>query len=184
MKNIKKDFIIKEVRSLALYMVLFTALLAYIIFYIRISPLAFLIVPAIILIFMIRLLGQASSAFNNISGQHSESWAQQVEREYNAAHPIYKVAYGEVHLLKTCVICRNKRKLIFIPPEQIIKIEERVRLVGVKRIPLLRFSMDNGKDLELDFSVKRPEDGEEVILWFIKKLGEDKVERSNTAVLR
>lgn len=165
-------------------MVLFTALLAYIIFYIRISPLAFLLVPAIILIFVIRLLGQTSSAFNNINKQYSESWAQQVEREYSEAHPVYKVAYGEIHLMKTCVICRNKRKLMFIPLEQIIKIEERVRLVGVKRVPLLKLTMDAGKNLEIDFSARHCIDGENVVLWFIEQIGEEKVERSNRAVLR
>lgn len=184
MKNIKKDFIIKEVRSLAIYMALFAVALAYIIFYVRISPLLFLIIPVIMIAFVMRMCGQVTSAFQSSCGQYSDNWKEQVEREYSAAHPIYKVAYGEVHLMETCVVCRNKRRLIFIPPEQIMKIEERVRLVGVKRVPLLKFTMDSGKTLELDFSVGHCEDGENVVLWFAKRIGEEKVERSEKVVLR
>ena len=184
MKNIKRDFIIKEVRALAIYMVLLAAALTYIIFYTRLSPLLFLIIPLIMIAFVLRMSGQVTSAISRSCGQYPESWKNQVEKEYSMEHPTYKVAYGEVHLLKTCVVCRNKRRLIFIPVKQIIKIEERVRLVGVRRVPLLKFTMDGGKSSELDFSAAHYKDGEAVVLWFIEQIGAEKVDRSKKVVLR
>ena len=184
MKKIEKDFIVKEVCALAIYMVLFAIALSYLVFYARISPLLFLIIPLIIVVFIVRLRGQYKNAFESCCGLQSESFKEQIGKEYAAQHPILKAAYGEVHLLEECVVCRNKRKLLFIPVRQIIKIEERVRLVGVKRVPLLKFTMDGGKTLELDFSASHSKDGEAVILWFIERIGEEKVERSNKAVLR
>lgn len=184
MKSIKKDFIIKEVCALAICMVLFAAALAYLIFYIHISPLMFLIIPLIIIAFVLRMSGQVTSAFRRSCGQYPESWQNQVEKEYNTAHPTYKVAYGEVHLMKTCVVCRNKRRLIFIPVEQIVKIEERMRRVSGIRVPLLKFTMDGGKTLELDFSAIHNKAGEDVVLWFIEQIGAEKVERSKKTVLR
>ena len=184
MKKIEKDFIIKEVRALAIYMVLFAIVLSYLVFYAHISPLLFLVIPLIIIAFTIRLHGQYKNAFDIYCGMQSESWKEQIGKEYAAPHQILKAAYGEVHLLEECVVCRNKRKLLFIPVKRIIKIEERVRLVGVKRVPLLKFTMDGGKPLELDFSARHSKDGEAVILWFIERIGSEKVERSNKAVLR
>ena len=184
MKNIKKDFIVKEVRALAIYMVLFAVALAYLIFYIRISPMLFLVIPLIIIAFVLRMNGQVTSELQRSCGQYPESWQNQVEQEYSTAHPTYRVAYGEVHLMKTCVVCRNKRRLIFIPVEQIVKIEERMRRVGGRRVPLLKFTMDGGKTLELDFSAIHYKDGEDVVLWFIEQIGAEKVDRSKKTIFR
>ena len=107
-----------------------------------------------------------------------------VEEEYGAGHPIYKVSYGEIHLMNTCVICRNKRRLILIPVMEVVRLEEYVRLVGVKRVPLLRFTMDEGKPLEVDFSARHCKDGEEVVSWFIEHIGADKVDRSQNVLMR
>ena len=48
MNKIKRDFVAKELRSLAGLMVMMAAALGYIIFYVRISPLAFALIPLIV----------------------------------------------------------------------------------------------------------------------------------------
>ena len=184
MKSMTNDFITKELKSLAILTILLAAALAYLIFYTHMSPFLLLTIPLIIIAFTLRMCKQAASSFQRTCGQYSEIWQNQVEREYDAAHPIYQVAYGEIHLLKTCLVCRNKRRLLFVPLEQIETVEERFRLVGTKRIPLLKFKMDTDKTLEIDFSVKHCEDGDAVLSWLIEQLGEDKVKRSQNTILR
>lgn len=184
MESIIKDYIRKEARSLALYMGLMAALLVYLILYTGMTLLALLIIPLLVAAFLFRMRGQAENAFQRCCGEYPESWKRQVEEEYRQPHPVCKVAYGEVHLMKTCVVCRNKRRLIFIPVRQVMKLEERFRRVSGKRVPLLKFTLDGGTELELDFSVAHTKDGDKVVSWFIEQIGAQKVERSGETILR
>ena len=184
MQTITKDFIAKEIRSLAVLMILMAAALGYLIFYAGISPLALLVIPLLIAAFVFRMRGQAEDAFQRCCGEYPESWKAQVEREYQEPHPVYKVAYGEVHLMKTCVVCRNKRRLIFIPVRQVMELEERFRRVSGRRVPHLKFALDGGTQLEMDFSVAHPGDGEKVVSWFIDQIGPQKVRRGGETIVR
>lgn len=174
MDKIKRDFVAKELRSLAGLMVMMAVALGYIIFYVRISPLAFALIPLIITVFVLRMQMQVSGSFRRTCGQYSELWQEQVAREYNSPHPVYKVAYGELHLLNTCLVCRNKRRLIFIPTEQIVKVEERFHYVGVKKVPLLNFRLDTDKTADIEFSAGHTENGGAVLSWLTERLGPEK----------
>lgn len=184
METITKDFIAKELRSLALYMALMALALGYIIVYAGVTPLALLIIPLLIAAFVFRMRRQAETAFQRCCGEYPESWKAQVEQEYRQPHPVCKVAYGEVHLMKTCVVCRNKRRLIFIPPRQVTRLEERFRRVSGKRVPLLKFTLDGGAELEMDFSVAHTGDGNKVVDWFVDQIGAQKVHRGGETIVR
>ena len=174
MNKIKRDFVAKELRSLAVLMVMMAIALGYIIFYVRISPLAFLLIPLIIIAFVLRMQRQAAGSFGRTCGQYSELWQERVEKEYASPHPVYKVAYGELHLLNTCLVCRNKRRLIFIPMEQVVRVEERFYYVGVKQVPLLKFRLDTDKTIDVEFSAGHPKNGEAVLTWLTERLGPEK----------
>ena len=174
MNKIKRDFIAGELRSLAVLMAMMAVALGYIVFYARISPLAFALVPIIVTAFVLRMRGQAAGSFERACGQYSELWRERLEKEYGSPHPVYKVAYGELHLLDTCLVCRNKRRLIFIPTEQIVKVEKRFHSVGVKKVPLLKFGLDTDKVVDIEFSAGHTENGEAVLSWLTGRLGPEK----------
>lgn len=175
MNRIQRDFAVRELRSLAGLMVLMAVVLGYIVFYVRISPLAFALIPLIVIAFVLRMRRQASVSFQRDCGQYSELWQDRLEKEYGLPHPVYKVAYGEIHLLDTCLVCRNKRRLVFIPMEQIVKVEERFFHVSVKKVPLLRFSLDTDKTVNIEFSAGRTKDGAAVLSWLTERLGPEKI---------
>lgn len=165
MEKIRRDFVVKELRSLALLMILMAAALGYIIAYVRVSPLAVALIPLIITVFVLRMQRQASGSFARDCGRYSELWQSRLEKEYAAPHPVYKVAYGEIHMLETCLVCRNKRRLIFIPVEQITGVERRFRSVGAKKVPLLKFRLDTDRTVDIDFSAAHTGDAGDVLGW-------------------
>ena len=175
MQRIKRDFIAKELSSLALLLALMVPLFAYLVFYADVSPLLFCILPLLAAAFAARMCRQAASSLQGCCGVRSESWQERVEAEYEAAHPICKVAYGELHLMETCLVCRSKRRLLFLPTDEIMGVEERFRLVGAKRVPLLKFTLESGKKLEIDFSVRQPLDGQKALCWLTEQMGAEKV---------
>lgn len=95
MESIIKDFIGKEARSLALYMGLMAILLGYLIFYTGMTPLALLIIPLLVVVFLLRMRGQAENAFRRCCGEYPESWKAQVEQEYQEPHPSIRSPTGK-----------------------------------------------------------------------------------------
>lgn len=174
MNKIKRDFIAKELLSLLGLMVLMAIALGYIIFYVKITPAAFLLLPLIVIAFCLRMSASASGSIKRVCARYSELWQERVGSQYAAPHPVYRVAYGEIHLLDACIVCRNKRRLILIPTEEIIRVEERFRSVGVKKVPLLLFRLDTDKTIDIDFSASRVRDGEAVLAWLTQRLGPEK----------
>ncbi len=165
MSKIKRDFIMKELRLLLGLVLLMALALGYIVWYVKITPLAFLIIPLVITAFVLRMYFGASAALGRVCAQYSELWRERVGREYAAPHPVYKVAYGEMHLLDACLVCRNRRRLLLIPTEQIVKVDERFRSVGVKKVPLLKFRLDTDETVDIDFSAAHGESGAAVMSW-------------------
>lgn len=175
MQKIKRDFVVRELVSLLSLMALMAACLLYLIFYAGITSGVLLIIPLLAAVFVLRMLRQAAVSFQQCCGVRSESWQERVGEEYAATHPIYKVAYGEMHLLESCLVCRCKRRLLFIPTDEILTVQAHFRLVGARRIPVLKFTMENGRNPEVDFSVRRPQDGRTVIRWLSCLLGEERM---------
>ena len=100
-----------------------------------------------------------------------------LEQQYTTEHLVYKVAYGEIHLLHDFIISRNKSRLIVIPLSRIEKVDERFRREGVHRVPYITFVLDTGKHIPVDFSSRHCKDGEPVINWLIERIGIEKVDR-------
>lgn len=176
---IERDFIKRELLSLAPVMGMMAVLLGYLIGYAKLSPMLFWLFPLLACAFLLRMLRQAKGSFSHFCGVCSESFAQRVRQEYEAPHPICRVAYGEMHLLTSCIVCRHKRRLALLPVEGIVRVDIRFRLVGARRIPVLRFEMDTGGTVAIDFSVWGPAQGEQALAWLAKTIGEErlKVER-------
>ena len=74
-----------------------------------------------------------------------------LEQQYTTKHPVYKVAYGEIHLLHDFIISRNKSRLIVIPLSRIEKVDERFRRVGVHRVPYNTFMLATGTHISVAF---------------------------------
>lgn len=182
MNKIRRDFIVRQLRMLAVFMAMMAVALGYIIFYAGISPLAFALIPLIVIAFVLRMQRQVSGSFRRGCGQYSELWKDRLEKEYGSPHPVYKVAYGEIHLLDTCLVCRNKGRLIFIPMEQIVRVEERFFYVSVKKVPLLKFSLDTDKTVSIEFSAGRTKDGAAVLSCLTERLGPEKPAPRQNAV--
>lgn len=102
-----------------------------------------------------------------------------LEEQYAADHLAYKLAHGEINLLRDFIICRNRRRsrITVIPLNTIEKVEERFRRVGNRSVPHITFVLDTGKRVPVEFSVRNYQDGEQVINWLIGKIGAEKVER-------
>lgn len=175
MNRIKRDFIVRQMRMLLGYMVLMSFALGYLVVYARVSPLVFALPVLIMAVFVVRMQIQAGGSFRRDCGQYSELWQERVEKEYDAPHPVYKVAYGEIHLLDTCLVSRNKGRLIFIPMEQIVRVEERFFYVSVKKVPVLKFRLDTDKTVSIEFSAARTKDGGAVLAWLRERLGPEKI---------
>ncbi len=175
MQKIKRDFVLRELFSLLCLMALMAACILYLILYTGITPGLLLFLPLLAAAFLLRMLRQAATSFQLCCGVRSESWQERMGEEYAAAHPVYKTAYGEIHLLESCLVCRCKRRLLFIPTDEILKVQARFRLVGARRIPVLKFTMESGKSPEVDFSARRPQDGQAVLSWLFCHLEEEKM---------
>lgn len=175
MQKMKRDFIVRELSSLMLLLALMAACMLYLILYVKITPGILLFIPLLAAVFVLRMSRQAAVSFIQCCGVRSESWQEQVGEEYVAAHPVYRVAYGEIHLLKSCLVCRCKRRLLFLPADEILEVQARFRLVGVRRVPVLTFTMENGRNLEVDFSARHPQDGQAVIDWLFGHIGGEKM---------
>ena len=102
-----------------------------------------------------------------------------LEEQYAMEHPVYKVAHGDIHLLRDFIICRNRGRLTItvIPLNKIKKVEERFRRIGNRSVPHITFVLDTGKHVPVDFSARRYKDGEQVINWLIGQIGAEKVVR-------
>lgn len=175
MGRIERDFVRRELLSLALLSGIMAVLLCYLISYARLPLAVFWLLPLLMGISLLRMGRQAKEAFSHCCGVRSEGYRQQVEQEYAAPHPICRVAYVEMHLLKSCIVCRHKRQLVFIPEEEVVHIRGRFRLVGVRRILILQFVMDTGRPVTIDFSVWHPAEGEKARAWLLAAIGEQRL---------
>lgn len=179
MDQIKKDFAVKELRMQALNFVLLTASLGLGAWYIGCLYMVFIIVP----LFFLPILLQVFSQMHRFSEEFqccSERMQEQVSAQYCEKHPIYRVAYGELHLLESCILSRNKRRLLFLPLQDIRGVRIGIRLLGTKRIPVLHFFMKDGRKIKLDFDCTNnyEEDSQRIRCWLEDHLGAEKLERT------
>ncbi len=172
MREIRRDYIVKELRD----MVLLTAMLAVAVGAAvptaHISPLFWLLIPLFAAWFLIRMFRRAAAGLEKVRAR-PEEWKARVAREYGAPHQVRRVAYGEAHLLETCLVCRHKRQLLLIPFDELLLVREDHRLVGVRSVPVLYLSLAGGKSCKLDFFAGRPEDGKMVYAWLVTRAGDN-----------
>lgn len=180
MKKIVNDFLRKEIKRMALGLLALILLWAGIFSFLpEMRRLLFPCFTIFVPVFLLLLLGVTVFRFvrsrANIGGLLSDREAELLERQYTADHPIYRVAYGELHLLDDFVVSRNKGRLIVIPLNRIERVEECFRLVAARIVPYLILVLDTGKRVSLDFSVWHNRDGAPVMSWLSERLGAEKV---------
>ena len=95
-----------------------------------------------------------------------------LEREYAAPHPVYRVWQGEIHLLPSIIVCRNRGRLLFLPVDRIERVEERTSRAGPQRVPLAKFVLDSGQTVSIGFSPRHPEDSGPVFAWLTRRTGQ------------
>lgn len=179
MKKILNDFLKKEIQRLGLN----SAGFILCVLAIAVMPEARPLLPVFAAVFFAVIflaLGIFAARFHQGKAdiqRLSDSENLLLEQQYAAAHPMYKVAYGEIHLLHDFIVSRNKCRLLVIALSGIEKVDERFRRVGVRRVPYLTFALNTGKRISVDFSARHAKDGDPVTSWLIERLGAEKIER-------
>lgn len=175
MKAIKRDYMRKELRRLALCAAgLFACLGVLSWCYPRLAalqPLPLLGVTAVIALAALRAAVQARAGVQALT----DTDAYSLEREYAAPHPVYKVWQGEMHLMQNFIVCRNRGRLMVIPIHKIEQAERRFDRMGVRKVPYVKFTLDTGRSISIGFPVTVSKDDEAVFLWLTKRLGGEKV---------
>ena len=177
MKKIINGFLKKEVQRFGLYVAGLILCLIAVSFIPEVRPLLPVFAVAFSVIIILALSVSVARFLQSKTHSLSDNETIMLEQQYTTEHPVYKVAYGEIHLLHDFIISRNKSRLVVIPLSRIEKVDERFRRVGVRRVPYITFVLDTGKHISVDFSSRHYKDGEPVINWLIERIGMEKVER-------
>lgn len=173
METVKRYFVRRELRALVLLMAGLAASLGYLVGYGGITPLVFLLIPLLSVFFLIRMARQVSAPLRDFFERYPASWERRVEEEFSASHPVCKVAGGEAHLLESCIICRQRRRLWLLPAGEIVRVgtdRQHTKLGDIRRISL---SFEDRKPVRLEFTRRR--EAEKALQWFSQTLGERKV---------
>ena len=175
MGKIKRDFILKEFRRLAFFAVgfiicIFVLFKCYSGFSLIQKPLV-LVVIAILVLSILRSAAQVYLSMRDFNDNDSYL----LEKEYAAPHPVYKIWQGEIHLMQNFIVCRNRGRLFVIIIHQIEKAERYFNIIGMRKIPVVKFIMDTDRSVSIGFLLNHPDDGEAVFEWLMNRLGEEKV---------
>ena len=174
MGKIKKDFLRGELRRLVLCAAgLVLCRLILLRCYPKLAsyqPLPLLGIPAIIGLSALRPAMHSRAAIGSLT----DTDRYFLEREYPASHPTYKVWQGEIHLLRSFIVCRNRGRLLFIPIHKIERAEHRFEHAGMWKIPSITFILDTGQSIAIGFSPSHPKDSEAVFTWLQNRLGCEK----------
>ena len=177
MRKLKLDFIAGELRRIALCAVGFVlCLLILSRFYQEFASLRLPLLlgaAAVIALAALRAAMQLRAGMNGLN----DSDVYVLEKEYQAPHPVYKVWQGDIHLLPSFIVCRNRGRLLLLPLHRIEKVEERFDRTAAGRIPFMRCTLDAGKSLSIGFSPSRPQDSDAVFAWLTQRLGGEKIRR-------
>ena len=98
-----------------------------------------------------------------------------LEKEYLADHPVYRVWQGEINLLPSFIVCRNRGRLLFIPLHKIERVERRFDRIGMRKVPFAKFILDTSQSISIGFSPNHAKDSEAVYTWLAERIGKDKV---------
>ena len=128
-------------------------------------------IVAIIALGALRSVMLARSATSNLTDNDTYL----LDKEYTASHPVYKVWQGEIHLMQSFIVCRNRGRLLFIPIHKIERVEHRFDRIGMRKIPFAKFIMDTNQSIAIGFSPNHSKDSEAVFAWLAERLGKDKV---------
>ena len=175
MGKIKKDFMLKELSKFVLYAI-GLAVCAFVLLrcppkLASYQPMLLLGIVAIIALGALRSVMLARSATSNLTDNDTYL----LDKEYTASHPVYKVWQGEIHLMQSFIVCRNRGRLLFIPIHKIERVEHRFDRIGMRKIPFAKFIMDTNQSIAIGFSPNHSKDSEAVFAWLAERLGKDKV---------
>ena len=172
MEKIKRDFILKEFRRSVLCAVGF-AVCMFVLFlcypeFLSIQKPLILGAIAVIILSALRSIIQVYLSTRGFTDNDSYL----IEKEYDAPHPVYKVWQGEMHLMRSFIVCRNRGRLFVIPIHQIEKAERHFNTIGMRKIPVVKFIMDTDRSVSIGCSVNHPKDGEAILEWLAERIEE------------
>lgn len=172
MREIKRDFLRRELGRLALCAAGFAiCLLVLLRFWPRGKELLPLLLAGIAVVLGLAALRTAVQVHISTRALNDSDICL-LEREYAAPHPVYRVWQGEIHLLPSIIVCRNRGRLLFLPVDRIERVEERASRAGLQRVPLAKFVLDSGQTVSIGFSPRHPEDSGPVFTWLTRQTGQ------------
>jgi len=133
-------------------------------------PMLLLALLAVIGLAALRSALLARAAMDALTDQD----AYLLEKEFSQSHPVYRVWQGEIHLMPSFIVCRNRGRLLFIPIPKIERVEQRFDRIGLRRVPMARFVMDGDHTYVIGFSPSHTEDGAAVFAWLAERIGREK----------
>ena len=164
----------RELKRMVLCSLGLTALLGYLVFVAKQSPLLFLVPPLVLLLAVGRMLLGGTRAFSREMASLDPFRRERLLRAFQQPHPQCRLWSGEGHLLEHCLLCRVGGRLRLIPLEKVT----RTRRVEVSRsaglVKALILWSDAGS-CRLEFSGKHRAELEEVEEWISRaggKVGE------------
>lgn len=170
MKKIKRDFIFKEFRRLALCAAGF-AVCMFVLFmcYPEFSSIQKPFVLGAIAVIVLSALRSLMQVYLS-TRDFTDSDCYLLEKEYTSPHPVYKVWQGEMHMMQSFIVCRNRGRLFVMPIHEIEKAERHFNTIGMRKIPVVKFIMDTDHSVSIGFSVNRPKDGEAIFEWLKERI--------------
>lgn len=154
MNRIVHDFILAELRSLTLYLLLIAALLAYVIYWAKLPIKCALYIPLLALLLVLRAW-RSTVVFRNRFEALPLPQQERILREYAAPHPCYRLYMGEAHLLSNCLVCRSRRTLQLFPSDLIIVAKVQHHTGRDRIVSDLLLTCNDGKTCRLEFLGKQ-----------------------------
>lgn len=175
MEKKKKDFMLKELSRLVFCAIGLTVCAFVLLRYApKLASCQPMLLPGIAAIIALAALRSAVFA-RSAASKLTDNDTYLLGKEYTVPHPVYKVWQGEIHLMQSFIVCRNRGRLLIIPIHKIERVERRFDRIGMWQIPFAKFIMDTDQSIAIGFSPNHSKDSKAVFAWLAERLGREKV---------
>lgn len=168
-ENILHCFYLQETKRLFLSGVLLAVPIAYLVLVVAQSPWLWLLPVGLPLLMWLLMFAVGTKRYQKTFDSLTMQQQDEITNEFAAAHPIYRLFNGEVHLLPSCLICRQRGRLALILIEQIVSAEAISYSQTMHLTKTLVLKMKTGKTYQLEFTVGHKKDLLSVLAWLKQK---------------
>ena len=167
--DIIREFFIREFVRLLLSSVILMLLLGYLVWIGGLPKIVLCFPGALWLLMLCRMTTMGTRNFRREFDALPEQRREHIQIDFQKPHPIYKLFFGEVHLLPDCLICRQRGQLCLLPLEQITTLRsiQYSKTYGLSKS--LMIQMNTGRKYQLEFTTSRQKEIPLVISWIQEK---------------